>query len=69
MRYGPVVKVWDFPERSRWFPAPGTVTVTLVPAGYPVAGMNTAAEPVRRHVPAMAGASRGSGAEAGSGWL
>ena len=45
------------------------MTVSLVPAGIPVCGVNTAASPSRCHAPATAGDSRGSGADAGSGWL
>jgi hypothetical protein len=45
------------------------MTVSLVPAGIPGCGVNTAASPSRCHAPATAGDSRGSGADAGSGWL
>ena len=51
------------------FPPASAVTVTWVPAGYPVAGVKTAVSPVRCQVPAIAGDSAGSGAVAGSGWL
>jgi hypothetical protein len=45
------------------------MTVSLVRAGIPVCGVNTAASPTRCHPPATAGDSRGTGADAGSGWL
>ena len=45
------------------------MTVSLVRAGIPGCGVNTAASPSRCHAPATAGDSRGSGADAGSAGL
>ena len=45
------------------------VTVTLVPDGYPEAGVKTTVSPCRAQDPAMAGASVGNAAVAGSGLL
>ena len=51
------------------FPPASAVTVTLVPAGYPEAGVKTTVSPCRAQVPAMAGVSVGMDAVAGSGSL
>ena len=65
----PVVKDDDDVERSVVLAWSATVTVTVVSAGNPAAGVKTAVFPCRAQDPATAGFSVGIGAEAGSGSL